>query len=124
MRRNILALALVIPLLGGCSSLGAVVGVTSGSVATVAPQTVADAEKALTVAHLAYNAVSLNLLDATKSGLLHGTNAATAKVYYDQAGAALDAADAADRLTNAQGIMAKVTEAEGLIVQIQTLVKG
>lgn len=121
MKRNILALALIIPL-SGCAQLSGALQVATGSVATVAPATVADAEKALTVAHLAYNAVSLNLLDATKSGLLHGTNAATAKVYYDQAGDALAAADQLDKLANANGVLAKINEAEALIVKIKGLI--
>lgn len=122
--KKILALVLIVPLLGGCANLGAAFSVATGSVATVAPVTTADAEKALTVAHLALNAVAENILTATHSGVLHGTNASTVKVWYDKADDALKAADQADRLANAEGVMAKVNEAETLITQIQTLVKG
>lgn len=56
----------------------------------------ADAEKALTLAHLAYQGVGIALEQAAESGALHGADAARAQALYDQAGAALDAGDAAD----------------------------
>lgn len=119
-----LAIALAAPLLSGCGDIGAAVGVATGSVATVAPATTADAEKALTVAHLALNAVAENILSAAHSGLLHGKDATTVKTYFDQAADSLAAADQADKLANAEGVMSKVNEAESLIAQIQTIVKG
>ncbi len=121
-RKTYFAVILALPLLGGCSSVAPALGVLTGSVATQAPATTADAEKALTVAHLALNAVSENILTATKSGALHGTNAATVKVWYDKASDGLQAADQLDVVANAPGVMAKVDSVTTLIAQIQTLV--
>lgn len=108
------------PLLGGCQTVEALVAGTS--VADSAPQQTADAEKALTVAHLAYQAIGVSLRNAATSGLLHGADAAKARTLYDQAGADLDAADAADALANAQGIAASAADAVALIAQISALI--
>lgn len=126
-RRPILALFLALPLLGGCTgtTLGNAVGVLTGSVATQAPATTADAEKALTVAHLALNTLAVDLITAAKpGGVLHGTNATTARAWYDKADDTLKAADQLDTVANAQGIMDKVNEADTLIGQINTLIHG
>ena len=109
MRKLILVLAL---LLGACAS---------PSLEQAAPQTVADAEKALAVAHLSYQAAGISLQQAAQSGLLHGADATTAKTLYDRAGAILDAADQADALANAQGVFAAVADATALIAQIGAL---
>ena len=82
----------------------------------------ADAEKALTLAHLAYDGAGLALKNAATSGALHGADAATAQALYDKAGAALDAADQADALANAQGVLAAVGDADALLTQIQALI--
>ena len=113
--------ALCLPLLGGCSTIGPAIGVLTGSVATTAPVTVATAEKALTVAHLALNTVGQDIIAATQSGLLHGTNASTVKGWYDSADEDLKAADQLDNVANATGVMDKVTAADSLISQIHTL---
>lgn len=80
------------------------------------------AEKTLTVSHKAYDAAGTLLKAAADTGLLKGANAATAKVYYDKAGDALNAADTADKATNAQGILDQVSIAEDAIGQAQTLI--
>jgi hypothetical protein len=123
MRRALLALVLLVPL-GGCQNLSTAFQVATGSVATVAPVTISDAEKGLTVAHLALNAVAENILTATHNGTLHGTLAGEVKTLFDKADDALKAADQADSLANAPGITAKVKEATDLIATIQNLVKG
>jgi len=106
--------------LGGCSSVSNVLG--GGSLAQAAPQTAADAEKALTIAHLAYQALGVSLRGAAASGALRGTDAAAAKDLYDRAGAALDAADAADAAANAQGVIAALAGATALIAQLHALI--
>lgn len=92
------------------------------SVADAAPVTVANAEKGLTIAHLAYNGLSATILTATQTGLLKGANAATVKVYYDKARDALAAADAADKALNTQGIMAAAQAAQDAIAQASAIV--
>jgi hypothetical protein len=116
-----LAAALIVAAtLGGCAAVAPWLG--GQSVAGAAPQTVADAEKALAVAHLAYQAVGVSLQQAAQSGALHGADAANAKALYDKAGAFLDAADQADAVANAQGVFAAVASAVDLIAQIKTLI--
>lgn len=105
-------------------SLGAC-ALVPGASATggTASSTLADAEKALTVAHLAYQGIGVSLKAAADSGVLHGADAATARQLYDRAGALLDAADQADALANAQGVLDAVTQASALIAQVDALIK-
>ncbi|HJW41375.1 MAG TPA: hypothetical protein VJ476_09140 [Rhizomicrobium sp.] len=114
----VLAVALVATPLAGCANLSAIVG--GGSLA--APQSMADAEKALALAHLAYQGAGIALKDAAASGALHGADAATAKTLYDRVGAVLDAADAADALADASGVLAAVADANTLVAQIGALI--
>jgi hypothetical protein len=112
MRRQALALAallLALPL-ADCANL-----------AQIAPQTTADAEKALALAHLAYDGAGTALLNAADSGALRGADAAKARALYDQAGAALDAADSADAVANAPGILAALADADTLLAQLRAL---
>ena len=97
-------------LLSACASL------------TPAPQSIADAEKALTLAHLAYDGAGLALKNAATSGLLQGADAAHAKTLYDEAGTALAAADSADALTNADGVLAALADADTLLAQVRALI--
>jgi len=120
MRALALTILLAAAPLGACSSLPVLLG--NASIAQSAPQTVADAEKALTIAHLAYQAVGIALKDAAASGALHGVDAATAQALYDKVGAALDGADAADEAANAPGVLAAVADADTLIAQLHTLI--
>lgn len=92
------------------------------SISQAAPVTVANAEKGLTIAHLAYNGLSATILTATQTGLLKGQNAATVKAYYDKARDALAAADAADKALNTQGIIAAVLAAQDAIAQASNIV--
>ena len=108
MRKPILLLAALA--LGGCTSI-----------AQLAPQDAADGEKALTLAHLAYDGAGIALQNAATSGALHGADAASAKALYDRAGQALAAADQADAVANAPGIFAALAEASALLTQIHTL---
>ena len=85
-------------------------------------QTLVDAEKSLTIAHLAYNGIGAGLLTAANSGVLKGANAAQAKVYFDKAGDALKVADTADNAANASGILAAVQQAQDAIAQANALV--
>lgn len=124
MKKHIIALTFITALsLGGCANLGPAFSVLTGSLATTAPTTIATAEKALTVAHLALNTIGQDIIAATNSGVLHGANATTVKSYYDTADDDLKAADQLDTLANAQGVMDKVTAADALIAQIHPLTK-
>lgn len=107
--------------LSGCGGLS---GCAGTSISQVAPKTVADAEKALTLAHLAYDGLGQALKAAATSGLLHGADAAKAKVLYDQAGDAIALADKADSVANAQGIYDAVTQANDLITQASAFAKA
>jgi hypothetical protein len=120
--KKLLAVAAFAIILSGCSALTAIQ--SGNSAASSAPQTIAQAEKSLTVAHLAYQGLGNGLKSAAASGLLRGANAASAKVAYDNAGAALDVADAADAVANAQGITDAVAKAETLINQANSAIKG
>ena len=107
--------------LGGCTSIQSLFD--GASVAQAAPVATADAEKALAVAHLAYQAVGVSLEDAARSGALAGANAEKARALFDRAGAALDIADQADAAANAQGILAAVADAQALIAQIDSILR-
>jgi hypothetical protein len=107
--------------LGGCSSVQSLF--EGASVAQSAPAATADAEKALTVAHLAYQAVGISLEQAAQGGVLGGANAEKAQLLFDRAGVALDIADRADAAANAQGVFAAVADAQMLITQIDTIIK-
>ncbi len=118
---NLLPLAAVVSALalGGCSSAP----FDNGTIAQAAPAASEDAEKALTIAHLAYQAAGATLQQAAQSGALHGANAATAQALYDKAGTALALADQADAAANAQGVLAQVTSVQALIAQIAALIQ-
>jgi hypothetical protein len=107
--------------LGGCSSLQSLL--SGDSLAQTAPVASVDAEKALAVAHLAYQAAGVTLEQAAESGALKGEDAHTAQALFDKAGAALDAADAADAALNAQGVIEAMTEAETAIAELESLIK-
>lgn len=83
----------------------------------VGSDTLVSAEKSLTLAHLAYDGVGMSLKAAAETGVLRGSNAATAKCWYDRAGDALNAADAADVALNAADIVSAITKAQDAIVQ-------
>jgi len=104
--------------LGGCGTFTALFGGSAASAATLT-----DAEKALTVAHLAYLGTGIALEQAAQSGALTGANATKAEALYDKAGAALDIADAADDAANAGGIFAAVADAEAALTSLNTLIK-
>jgi hypothetical protein len=103
--------------LGGCATFTTLFG---GSTAQAA--TLTDAEKALTVAHLAYQGAGVALEQAVQSGALTGANAVQAQALYDKAGAALDVADAADETANAADILTAVADAEAAIASLNALI--
>jgi len=119
MRKTILAFVVLTTPLGGCAAFAPLLH--GESIAQSAPATTADAEKALTIAHLAYQGIGITLKQAAESGALHGADAAAAKALYDRAGMALDAADAADRSANATGVLAAVADAETAIARLHDL---
>lgn len=107
-----LALVLTTPIVSGCQQL---TSVTSS-------QNITEAEKALTVAHLAYNSLGTIILDATKTGVLKGSTAAQVKVYYDKAGDALLVADKADKAANATDLANAIASAQDAIASASTLI--
>jgi hypothetical protein len=92
-----------------------------GGCTLVDPATLQDAEKALTVAHLAYQAAGTALDEAARSGALHGADAAGAQALYDKAGDALDLADKADAAANADGVVEEVAAVQALIADLDKL---
>lgn len=118
-RKLAFVVALVALPLAGCSTIEGLIG--GGSIAQSNQSEVTTAEKYLTITHLSYDGVGVTLRSEAQSGALHGDAAKQAKVIYDQAGAALDAADQADKVANAQGINAAVAQAAALITQLDTL---
>jgi len=119
--RKLIAIAAALSItLTGCTFFRTVVA--GQSVAQAAPQTIAQAEKGLVLAHLAYNGLGTALIAAANSGVLHGATAATAKADFDAAGNALKLADDADNAANVSGIVGQVSAAEDLIVQAKALI--
>lgn len=113
MRRFIIGVAAALALCG-CSLLGNVTGSD--------PQNLAKAEQGLTLAHLAYQGLGDGLKSAATAGLLKGSAAHDAQVFYDKAGAVLDAGNTADSLANAQGINDAVAQANSLILQSKAII--
>ena len=122
MRHTTAALILALFILPGCQGLNTVLGATSGSVASVAPDTVNKAKQALTAAHELHKVTADFLTIAATTNLCHATCASTAKTYLDQSEAALVAADTAIKLGDAVGVEAKISTATTLISQVQALV--
>lgn len=90
--------------------------------AATSPQTIATAEKSLTVAHLAYNSLGTIILNATQTGVLKGSAAAQVKVYYDKAGDALLVADKADQAANSVDLYNAVLLAQDAIASASKLI--
>lgn len=97
-------------------------GATTGSVASVAPDTVNTAKKALIAAHELHRVTADFLTIAANTNLCHATCASQAKSYLDQSEAALVAADKLVATGDAVGIEAKITSATSLIASVQALV--
>lgn len=120
MRNKIILLAFVA--LAGCSNVPFLNG---NSVAGSAPVAVtANTEKALTIAHIAYNGLAASLTIAVNNGVLHGGDAAKAKVYFDKAGDALLVADKADAAANENGVLSAISDAEDAITSASAFAKG
>lgn len=120
MRKVALALIICLPL-AGCGA-GSTPILNGSSVSQTAPEVFANGQKALTVAHLAFNAISNQILVATNSGILRGENAATAQVAYRKAKAALDLADTAERAGNTADLLQAIRDANSAISQAKSLV--
>lgn len=132
MRKGIVIIGLAAALmLGGCQDLkllgNATLAVVTGeTVADVAPSTLADAEKVLTIAHLAVNYIGeelkYNALPPPEgSGLLHGDAAHKARVLYAKMVAALRVGDKADDIANTAGILSAVAQVQDLRTQFDTI---
>lgn len=109
-------------LLSGCSSLGALGAASTGTLASVAPDTVNTAKRALTAAHDLHRVTADFLTIAATSNLCHASCATQAKLYLDQSEAYLVAADKLVALGDAPGIEAKISGATALIAQVQSLI--
>lgn len=119
---TILSLFLILTPVSACAKLDAVLGATSGSVASVAPDTVNAAKKALTAAHELHRGAAVFLQIAAESNLCKSTCASQAKVYLDKSEDALVAGDAAIKLGDAVGVTAKIAAATDFISQAEALV--
>lgn len=108
--------------LSACGATSNIPILNGQSAAQTAPTISADTEKGLTILHQTYNALGQGLITAAQSGYLHGANAHTARVYYDKAGLALDAADAADKAGNETNVLAAIADAKSSIVSAQALI--
>lgn len=122
MRPATAAIVLSLFLLPACTQLSTVLGATSGSVSSVAPDAMNSAKKALTAAHELHRATADFLVIAAQTNLCHATCASQAKTYLDQSEAVLVAADKAVVLGDAVGVEAKITAASALIANVQNLV--
>jgi len=118
----ILAASLALSGCGSLGALGALGAATSGTIASVAPDTVNVAKKALTAAHDLHRGTADFLVIAAQTNLCHASCATQAKLYLDQSEAALVAADKLVALGDAPGIEAKITAATTLISQVQSLI--
>lgn len=115
-------LVLSLFLLSGCSSLGALGAASTGTLASVAPDTVNTAKKALIAAHDLHRVTADFLTIAANSNLCHASCAIQAKLYLDQSEAYLVAADKLVALGDAPGIEAKISGASALIAQVNSLI--
>lgn len=95
---------------------------TTGSVASVVPDAINAAKKALTAAHDLHRGAADFLTIAAQSNLCHAACASQAQSYLDKSEAALVAADTAMTLGDAVGVGAKITAATTLISQAEALV--
>ena len=121
MRKIALAFVLCLPLaIGACENQVPILNGQSAS--QTAPQVFQTAEKSLTVAHIAYDAIGRQILQATQAGLLRGSTAAQVKVVYDKAGDALNVADTADRAGNTTNLLAAIQDANSAIAQTKNLI--
>ena len=120
--RFIAPLVAALFLLPGCSTLGALGAASTGTIASVAPDTVNQAKKALTAAHDLHRGPADFLVIAAQTNLCHATCASTAKTYLDQSEAYLVAADKLVALGDAPGIEAKIASATSLISAVQNLI--
>lgn len=107
--------------LSGCSALQTVTAATGGTIASVAPDSVNVAKKALTAAHDLHKATADFLTIAAQTNLCHAACASTAKNLLDQSEAYLVSGDKLVALGDAPGIEAKITAATALISQVQSL---
>lgn len=124
MRRSAIVLSAFIALtpVSACAKLDTVLGATSGSVASVAPDAVNAAKKVLTAAHELHRGAAVFLQIAAESNLCKSTCASQAKVYLDKSEEALVAGDTAIKLGDAVGVTAKIAVATDLISQAEALV--
>jgi hypothetical protein len=123
MKRFIIVGALALSLMG-CQTVQSGLSLLTGhSVASQNPVVAGDVEKALTIAHLAYDGIGNQILVNKQSGLLHGATAAEVKVYYDKAGDALIVADTADKAANQDGVVSALSTATDAITQAKALIK-
>lgn len=114
--------AIALSLFLALSPVSACAQLQGGSVASVSPDTVNSAKKALTAAHELHRVTADFLTIAANTNLCHATCASQARVYLDQSEAALVAADKAIALGDAVGTEARIAAATSLIAQVQSLV--
>lgn len=126
MKRNILALALVIPLLGGCKTLDAIATANQpvSAISPAAADAMNVAKKALTAMHSLHGSTADVLAALATQGSLHGSGASKAKDLLDQSEALLVSADGLVAAADSTGIEAKIAAATDLISQAQAIATG
>lgn len=122
MKRTILAFSLCLLPLGGCETIGKIAQAASGSVATVVPEAMNSAKKALTATHRLHMGAADFLAIAATTNLCHAICAIKAKDYLDRSEAALVAADKLVVLGDANGIADKIAAATDLIAASEALI--
>lgn len=115
----ILALSLS---LSGCGSLGVIGTATTGTISSVAPDTVNQAKRLLTAAHEAHRATAELLIVAANTNMCRSSCAATAKAFLDHSEAYLVAADRLAALGDAPGIEGKISASSALMAQVQQII--
>lgn len=104
-------LLLVVLALAACASPGQLIIGSPG---------ITEAERALILAHLAYDGLGQALRASATSGLLRGAKAAQVQCWYDRAGEALAAGDKADLALQAEGISTAIAQAQAAILQAKS----
>lgn len=121
------ALMLSTPMLTACAAADALsTAVTAATqpasnISPTAAIVMNDAKKGLTAAHDAHAAAADMLTKLAQGATIHGQDAVNAKKWLDTSETALVVADKLVAVGDANGIMAKVSQANALIAQVQAL---
>lgn len=121
MRLRIIAAPILVLSLAGCGTFNTVSAATTGTLASIAPDAVLTAKKALIAAHEVHKASADLLVLAAQSSLCKSQCAVTAKGLLDQSEAILVAGDALAKLGDAPGVNAKIAAASELTGRVNSM---